>query len=305
MKKRSNVVVSVMLSSLFLTSHTTQGMISGNTSEAFELKSLRPKVKLAALTPINKEAFQRPQIKDVKEVMIEMPVRSVNAMTGRQFIEYSAGLSGQQREHAIYQQIVAGNTPEFLRDLKEIKVSSKDGRTTVKFWVTPDYLSIGNDQDFVRIPMNLFTADKINKHFDTVLPTKKMVDLIYKNSEIKLKPQPLPPTREMTSNGYYLRHNHMINSQLPEESLGKLIAGHKKDVVMSRVLEKQPNRIAIYGWHRLNARPIQPLSTVHGAEYADYSHGIRLVSKIIEVNGKKISYQDALKDAKIVSLLGR
>ena len=47
-----------------------------------------------------------------------------------------------------------------------------------------------------------------------------------------------------------------------------------------------PGKIAIYGWHRLNGAPIQPLSTVHGACYADYSHGIRLVSETVLVDGK-------------------
>ena len=44
--------------------------------------------------------------------------------------------------------------------------------------------------------------------------------------------------------------------------------------------------MAIYGWHRPGKGPIQPLSTVHGRSYVDYSHGIRLVSKWIKVNEK-------------------
>ena len=42
--------------------------------------------------------------------------------------------------------------------------------------------------------------------------------------------------------------------------------------------------------------PIQPLSTVHGARYADYSHGVRLVSAVAFVNGRPRSLLDVLQD---------
>jgi hypothetical protein len=58
---------------------------------------------------------------------------------------------------------------------------------------------------------------------------------------------------------------------------GVLLAGHKKDLVLTRKLATRPNRVAIYGWHQLSGEPIQPVSTVHVAEYADYSHGVRLI----------------------------
>ncbi len=63
-------------------------------------------------------------------------------------------------------------------------------------------------------------------------------------------------------------------------------AGHKKDVVITNRLTREQGRIAIYGWHQPTGIPIQPLSTVHGAGYADYSHGIRLVSDVVLIDGK-------------------
>jgi hypothetical protein len=51
--------------------------------------------------------------------------------------------------------------------------------------------------------------------------------------------------------------------------------------------------VAIYGWHRSNGDPIQPLSTVHGEYYADYSHGIRLVSRTAYVNGRAVDLRSA------------
>jgi hypothetical protein len=82
-----------------------------------------------------------------------------------------------------------------------------------------------------------------------------------------------------------------------------LVSGHKKDVVVTNLLTGNPDRIAIYGWQRLNGAPIQPLSTVHGACYADYSHGIRLVSETVLVNGEARSVYDVLQDPVLSRLL--
>ena len=84
---------------------------------------------------------------------------------------------------------------------------------------------------------------------------------------------------------------------------GALTAGHKKDLVLSQRLWEQPGRVAIYGWHRADGTPIQPLSTVHGARYADYSHGVRLVSQTMFVDGRPTRLLDALADEQLGPLL--
>ena len=73
-------------------------------------------------------------------------------------------------------------------------------------------------------------------------------------------------------------HNDIIEQQLAEHNVSPnaLIAGHKKDIVLH---DRGSSRIAIYGWHQSNGRPIQPRSTVHGRDYKDYSQGLRLVSE--------------------------
>ncbi len=49
--------------------------------------------------------------------------------------------------------------------------------------------------------------------------------------------------------------------------------------------------------------PIQPLSTVHGACYADYSHGVRLVSENVLVDGGTRSIYDVLQDPVLSKVL--
>jgi hypothetical protein len=107
----------------------------------------------------------------------------------------------------------------------------------------------------------------------------------------------------MRSNAYFVKHQQKIEAQRVDFPLGEVLSGHKKDVVLTNLLHKRPNRIAIYGWHRLNGEPIQPLSTVHGAHYADYSHGIRLVSQSVWIDGEPCSIFDVLQDQGLAPLL--
>ena len=67
--------------------------------------------------------------------------------------------------------------------------------------------------------------------------------------------------------------------------LGDLIAGIKKDVVVTNRLAERPDRVSIYGWHTLAGKAIQPLSIVHRDTYVDYSHGVRLMKRTVVVDG--------------------
>lgn len=206
-----------------------------------------------------------------------------------------------QREHAILTQLLDGNIPEFLRKLTPVKLSyGVVGRAAmaVTIFVMPEYLAIGSDHDFLRIPMNLYTATAVAQQFGCVLPTKKIVDAIYDQSSCRFIPQPLPAGPQMTSTRYYSTHNTMIEEQSETRGLhvGLLAGGQKKDVVFTNRLRTHPGQIAIYGWHRKSGDPIQPLSTVHGAGYADYSHGIRLVAGTVLMEGKQLPVWEVLHD---------
>jgi hypothetical protein len=105
----------------------------------------------------------------------------------------------------------------------------------------------------------------------------------------------------MSSTGYLLRHNATIEGQLGRQA--GLVSGHKKDVVLASRMKNAPGRVAIYGWHRRSGDPIQPVSTVHGATYSDYSHGIRLVARTAFVNGRAVDLQDLLASARYGRIL--
>lgn len=239
---------------------------------------------------------------------LNIPPRASDALTGSQFAESVATMTREETEHAIRTQLLGGNLPEFLRHLIPIEMAHKtsDGvSVTATIFVMPEYLAIGSDSDFLRIPMNLYTARAIADRFHCMLPTRKIVDAVYDQSARHFTPQPLPAGPQMSSTGYYRTHNAMIDRQSESRNFPPrvMVSGHKKDVVLTNRLASQPGQIAIYGWHRGKGDPIQPLSTVHGAHYADYSHGIRLVSQSAIVNGKILSVQEILQDSRFAGAL--
>ena len=265
------------------------------------------KLAFAALLPgrVRSRASDSTPMPDLAQ---RIPPRAPDALTGSRFAQSVMGADRHERERAIQDQLLSGNLPDFLRKLAPISFRHRlaNGATVAAtIFVMPEYLAIGSDRDFLRIPMNLYTARAVADRFNCVLPTKKIVDAIYAESAHRLTPQPLPAGPQMTSTGYYRTHNSMIDQQSEERGIreGGLISGHKKDVVLTNLLARRPGQIAIYGWHRGVGAPIQPLSTVHGAGYADYSHGIRLVSHVMIVGEEQRSILDVLQDPMLANIL--
>ena len=236
-----------------------------------------------------------------------IPPRPAAAMTGSDFVRATSGLTEIEREPVIADQLLAGDLPAFLRRLRQVTLQSRtDGRALrITICVTPDYLALGSDRDFLRMPMSLPTALRVAGRFGFVLPTRRMVDAIYEQAEVRLRPQPLPAGPEMRSTAYYWWHDREIREQglALGAPLGVLVAGDKKDLVLTNRLLVKPDRVAIYGWHRGDGDPIQPLSTVHGARYADYSHGVRLVSATAYVDGQPTPIVDLLADPRLSVVL--
>ena len=237
-----------------------------------------------------------------------IPRRPRGAQDGSTVIGRMTGSGGSERDNAVIAEVLAGNIPDFLRDLVPVTFTGTGANgqpTRVTICVTPDYLAVGSDSDFVRVPLGLPAAMRVAERFDMVLPTTRMVDAIYQQAAIHLSPAPMEPGAQMASTNYFMRHNATVEGQRRQAGghLGQLVSGHKKDLVLTNRLQSNPGRVAIYGWHRRNGQAIQPLSTVHGAQYADYSHGIRLVSRRAYVNGRAVDLRDLLSDSRLAGLV--
>jgi hypothetical protein len=238
----------------------------------------------------------------------KIPPRPLAAMTGSVFAKYVSGMDRPQREEAIVAELLGGNVPDFLRRLKPVQLIRTVGngqpvRATV--FTMPDYLAVGSEDDYLLIPMNLHSAITVARAFGFILPTPRIVDAVFDQSDIHFIPQPLPAGPAMRSTEYYVKHNQKISEQ--RRLLGvqpeALVSGHKKDVVIADRMARTRERIAIYGWHRPSGIPIQPLSTAHNTDYADYSHGIRLVSETVLVGSEPRSIYGVLQDPRLRGLL--
>jgi hypothetical protein len=244
----------------------------------------------------------------IADLTRNIPSRPFRALTGSQFADLISKLDPHEREQATLDEVLRGNLPAFLRLLVPVELRGRGPHgtpLTATVFVTADYLSIGADADFFRIPVNLHSALAIANRFGFLLPTTKVVDAIYRESRFHFVPQPLPAGPRMTSPEYFWLHNQMIERQSRARGIspGTLVSGHKKDLVMTNRLATRPGQLAIYGWHRGLGEPIQSLSTVHGAGYADYSHGVRLVSQQAIMNGQVRSVNDILRDPSLAGVL--
>jgi hypothetical protein len=244
----------------------------------------------------------------LSQPVLRLPARPAGAVGGAEFARRTSGLSSTDRDRAVVAELERGNIPSFLGHLTPVTLtpSATTGQAVAAtIWVTPDYLAIGSDDDFLYVPLTYYSATIVADFFGSVLPTARMVDAIYEQSAHHLTPTPLPAGPLMRSNLYLSKHQQRINEQRSGLPLGELISGHKKDLVLSNQLCQFPGRVAIYGWHLAPGHPIQPLSTVHGAQYVDYSHGVRLVSTTVVVDGRPRSIYDALQDSQIAPVLSR
>lgn len=228
----------------------------------------------------------------------------VQRTTGTAFYQSVVSAKWKERDSVAKQEILSGNIPSFLRKFVRINTSitNQAGQTIhAYYFVAPDYLSVGTDADWARIPLTPMAAQAIADSFHCFLPTRKMVNDIYAQSVVKLEPVPMYAFRDSSITMW--QHHLIIEGQ--RKGRKGLIAGIKKDLVLSGKITRdaKPDREAIYGWHRPDGKPIQPLYTGHINWWVDYSHGIRLVYRTIWVNGIAMDYTDVLKDPQLQKLL--
>ncbi|APR86110.1 N-acetylmuramoyl-L-alanine amidase [Minicystis rosea] len=129
--------------------------------------------------------------------MIALPTPDA-PMTGTQFLETIRSASRPAREEAIVAALLEGHVPSFLRVFQHLAVSApgRDGAMHAALVrVLPDYLAIGTDDDFIRVPMSPISAQRIADASGCLLPTTKLVTTIWANAALKLRPSRSRPGR--------------------------------------------------------------------------------------------------------------
>jgi hypothetical protein len=239
----------------------------------------------------------------VRYDVFEEPARVLGCMTGTQFGSSIINMPRTvARELAIFQQLSLGNIPSFMR--RGIPVSVTASGHSGVFWTMPDYLCIGDDSDFLRMPMRPTTAQRAADLFRATLPTRKMVNDIWKALPIHLSFKAMDWRGKMDSVAYFGEHNAHVQRQLAGRDPGLGVAGHHKDVVVTK--DRPPGNVAIYGAHGISGVPIQGpeiQKSAHDITYLDYSHGIRWCFEQMVVDGELMYVIDVLQDPDLCHLI--
>lgn len=239
---------------------------------------------------------------------LNIPPRDTMAESGSSFMKRIGTLSREEREKEIYKALSTGNMPDFLRETVSIQDELTDSEGVVhrvQYELMPDYLSVGSDSDYCRIPMNPYTARDLASLYGASMLTSKLSDHIFQLAPVKLSPFPYTPVgNENESVAKFVEHNRQIEKQKAEAGgkNGQLIAGIKKDVILSGSMAEKAGKVVIYGWHRPDGTPIQPVYSGHVFWYVDYSHGIRLINKQVLIDGQPYLLTEVLKDPVLFKL---
>lgn len=209
-------------------------------------------------------------VKTPVDVVQTVPIEAPKAHWSSKAFFATYNQPGLKRDAAIVKEVLKGNVPSWMFKLQDVEI----GGQIVQ--VTPDYLAIGLDNDFVRVPVTPIASQYLADKLGYSLPLEALVREIHAQASVRLMPKPTDWYKNdalMRLGTNYLVFNNTINSQLTAVNFGKFVSGHKKDVLGVAVRGK----VTIFGWIQANGRPIQPVFSGHDDHYEDYSHGIRFV----------------------------
>lgn len=168
----------------------------------------------------------------------KIPARAADAPTGSEFMKTIMGKEGAEREKLILEQLMKGNIPDFLRDFQRVNITFTGANDkmehTATFFVMPDCLAIGSNEDHVIIPMTPKTAEAFAAANGLTLPTAKMVDDTFKAADVQLtsntaKDPTSHPTENLTRPYYrtdpkaqddtssYVEHDQAIRDRYQQE----------------------------------------------------------------------------------------
>ena len=164
---------------------------------------------------------------------LNIPERPTNAPSGSAFAKQVWNLGIEEREKAVVKEFLFGNVPSFSRTLKAITFyqTIDDCSYVVSIYALCDYLAIGSDEDYFYIPLTPAIAQHLADKLDCILPTQKLVDVIYDQADIKLKPQPIAPSDAMATVPVFWQHTDSIQQQFMQLGLerhaDKIVGGTK------------------------------------------------------------------------------
>ena len=238
-------------------------------------------------------------------------------LSGKAFMESIDTVEFWKREDMIVNAILAGEMPSELKRFQKIVFTTPVVDSVevlrvphrVEMLVSCDFLSVGRDDDFVRMPMGPLAAQQIADTLGCILPTTYLVDRIAEASEGHIDIFPFRPLGGRNMMPIVFQDSDNAIKALYKAKgykFGQFISGLKKEVVLTYKIQsrEEMNKYeAIYGWCHPDGKVQQPLFVRHGNFYVDYSHGIRLISRTVVIDGRKCDAKEILESPKLYRLL--
>ncbi|HKO53459.1 MAG TPA: hypothetical protein VJV79_37375 [Polyangiaceae bacterium] len=182
------------------------------------------------------------------------------------------------REDLIVQAVARGalDPPEWTT----ITSNYKGRRARIQ--VTTDALTILG----VRFDVTAEGAQRIADQLHAILPTPRILQLIWEQAAVRIDPCTLPPDEKMASTARMIQHSSCVDQRIGGRA--GMVANEGKHWVLSNRIAGKDNLAANYGWFIRGRRPVQTVGTRHDTAHTDYSQILRLVKPIITVDGRDI-----------------
>jgi len=199
----------------------------------------------------------------------------------------------REREDLIVQAVARGalDPPQWTT----ITSNYKGRRAQIQ--VTTDALTILG----VRFDVTAEGAQRIADQLHAILPTPRILQLVWEQAAVRIEPCTLPPDEKMASTARMIQHSDCVDQRIAGRA--GMVANEGKHWVLSNRIAGKDNLAANYGWFIRGRRPVQTVGTRHDTAHTDYSQILRLVKPIINVDGRDIDIRHVGRSAELWGLV--
>jgi hypothetical protein len=250
-------------------------------------------------------------------------------MKGSEFLKQIKDVRNPILSKLALDQMLAGNMPSFLEERVTCQTEAViDGAHYVcKYEVKPQYLSIGDDDDFIQWPLTILDLQKFCDSKTLVsdadgtsvqqwfIPTKKIVKNTWLTTFAKGCPIdaiPLGPSDDMTWPVKIDLQQQKINAAMKAKGCPVTAFSRAKKAYISSPTSVGDGgpvndgylhftgwyKLDGYGWQDQGYNPVDATGG-HEASYADYSHGCDLVYCYCTVNDEPFTFDELCNHPKL------
>jgi hypothetical protein len=224
------------------------------------------------------EAGLTPELRQLIELSKSTLSRDEKRARLTAVLEKFPATHSREREELIVQAVARGalDPPEWTT----ITSNYKGRRAQIQ--VTTDALTILG----VRFDVTAEGAQRIADQLHAILPTPRILQLVWEQAAVRIDPCTLPPDEKMASTARMIQHSDCVDRRIGGRA--GMVANEGKHWVLSNRIAGKDNLAANYGWFIRGRRPVQTVGTRHDTAHTDYSQILRLVKPIINVDGRDI-----------------